>query len=134
MRAERARPKGRSEEGPLTKSSSRTPDAPIGAPSPWLSLVRLRPRRAGLCFTREERFFDLPSAGRPGEKAAAAELIDGLAESLIVDPQLCSEFDPGQRLWSRSQGVEEPLGQRRCGLGGSRLAFGVLGDDLEVGR
>jgi len=29
------------------------PDAPIGAPSAWLSLVRLRPRRAGLRFTRQ---------------------------------------------------------------------------------
>ena len=45
--------------GPLPKRSVKGPDAPIGAPSTWLSLDRLRPRRAGLRFTRQA--YDLPT-------------------------------------------------------------------------
>ena len=48
-----AGPSANREGAPDDASPPRTPDAPIGAPSAWLSLARLRPRRAGRRFTRQ---------------------------------------------------------------------------------
>ena len=73
--------------GPLTSTAAKGPDAPIGAPSTWLSLGRLRPRSAGLRFTRQDDYLPTMNDKFGGNKGYIADA----NENMFVIAQLESQ-------------------------------------------